>query len=131
MSDLILTIRLRLFHGRILNAPLSRGMTPWILAWLFYQRQVDVLRRYCREAWARAGDFATDAFASALKGIFPAKHSPINLLYCDNTLSPPPLSGPEPLSTARLEPFPKRMTRAGFPCGNESDSRIVLEGRPV
>jgi hypothetical protein len=103
MSDLILTIRLRLFHGRILNAPLSRGMTPWILAWLFYQRQVDVLRRYCREAWARAGDFATDAFASALKGIFPAKHSPINLLYCDNTLSPPPLSGPEPLSTARLK----------------------------
>jgi predicted RecB family nuclease len=30
-----------------------------------------------------------------------------------------------------LEHFPKRMTRAGFPCGHESDSRIVLEGRPV
>jgi hypothetical protein len=38
-----------------------------------------------------------------LKGIFPAKHSPINLLYCDITLSLPPLSGPEPLSTARLK----------------------------
>jgi hypothetical protein len=30
-----------------------------------------------------------------------------------------------------LEHFPKRMNRAGFPCGHESDSRIVLEGRPV
>jgi Sodium/hydrogen exchanger family len=30
-----------------------------------------------------------------------------------------------------LEHFPKRMTRAGFPCGHESDSRIALEGRPV
>jgi hypothetical protein len=30
-----------------------------------------------------------------------------------------------------LEHFPKRMTRAGFPCRPESDSRIVLEGRPV
>jgi hypothetical protein len=59
--------------------------------------------RYCREACARAGGLATDAFASALKGIFPAKHSPMNLLYCDITLSLPPLSGPEPLSTARLK----------------------------
>jgi hypothetical protein len=32
---------------------------------------------------------------------------------------------------ASLEHFPKRMNRAGFPCGHESDSRIVLEGRPV
>jgi hypothetical protein len=32
---------------------------------------------------------------------------------------------------ACLEHFPKRMNRAGFPCGHESDSRIVLEGRPV
>jgi len=30
-----------------------------------------------------------------------------------------------------LEHFPKRMNRVGFPCGHESDSRIVLEGRPV
>jgi hypothetical protein len=30
-----------------------------------------------------------------------------------------------------LEHFPKRMNRAGFPCGHESDSRIVLEGGPV
>jgi hypothetical protein len=30
-----------------------------------------------------------------------------------------------------LEHFPKRMNREGFPCGCESDSRIVLEGRPV
>jgi len=27
----------------------------------------------------------------------------MNLLYCDITLSLPPLSGPEPLSTARLK----------------------------
>jgi hypothetical protein len=27
----------------------------------------------------------------------------MNLLYCDMTLSLPPLSGPEPLSTARLK----------------------------
>jgi hypothetical protein len=33
--------------------------------------------------------------------------------------------------TRKLEHFPKRMNRAGFPCGHESDSRIVLEGRPV
>ena len=26
-----------------------------------------------------------------------------------------------------LEHFPKRMNRAGFPCGHESDSRIILE----
>ncbi len=73
------------------------------LAGDFANARADALRRYCREACARAGDFATDAFASALKGIFPAKHSPMNLLYCDITLSPPPLSGPEPLSTARLK----------------------------
>jgi hypothetical protein len=30
-----------------------------------------------------------------------------------------------------LEHFPKRMNRGGFPSGHESDSRIVLEGRPV
>src|SRR5450631_3939070 len=30
-----------------------------------------------------------------------------------------------------LEHFPKRKNRKGFPCGHESDSRIVLEGRPV
>ncbi len=35
------------------------------------------------------------------------------------------------VAVAFLEHFPKRMTRAGFPCGHESDSRIVLEGRPV
>jgi K+ transporter len=34
-------------------------------------------------------------------------------------------------SAGDLEHFPKRMNRAGFPCGHESDSRIVLEGRPV
>jgi putative transposase len=28
-----------------------------------------------------------------------------------------------------LEHFPKRMNREGFPCGHESDSRIVLEAR--
>jgi FixJ family two-component response regulator len=30
-----------------------------------------------------------------------------------------------------LEHFTKRMTRTGFPCRHESDSTIVLEGRPV
>jgi hypothetical protein len=35
------------------------------------------------------------------------------------------------LFSERLEHFPKRMNRGGFPCGHESDSRIVLEGRPV
>jgi hypothetical protein len=79
------------------------GHPPWIQDWRLCHTRVDVPRRYCREACARAGDFAADALASAPKGIFPAKHSPINLLYCDNTLSPPPLSGPEPLSTARLK----------------------------
>jgi hypothetical protein len=43
------------------------------------------------------------ALASEPGGIFPAKQSLINLLYCDMTLSPPPLSGPEPLSTASVK----------------------------
>jgi len=79
------------------------------LRWLFFQCRVsvDVLRRYCREACALAGNFTPEAlasaFASALTGIFPAMHWSINALYCDNTLSPPPLSGPEPLSTASVK----------------------------
>src|ERR1700719_2041469 len=51
------------------------------------------------EARAPAGNFPAEVFASAGRGIFPAVHSSINLLYCDNDLSPPPLFGPEPLST--------------------------------
>src|SRR5260370_21952368 len=93
----------------MLDAPLSRGMTPWILAWILCQCRVDALRRYCREACARADDFATEAFTSVPRWIFPARHSPINLLYCDITVSPPPLSGPAPLSTARL----KQASQAG------------------
>lgn len=37
----------------------------------------------------------------------------------------------EKLEEVVLEHFPKRMNRAGLPCGHESDSRIVLEGRPA
>ena len=37
----------------------------------------------------------------------------------------------KPWDIRELEHFPKRMNRAGFPSGHESDSRIVLEGRPV
>ena len=79
------------------------------LRWLFFQYRVSVdgLRRYCREACALAGNFTAEAlastFASALTGIFPVMHWSINALYCDNTLSPPPLSGPEPLSTASVK----------------------------
>src|SRR5258708_33517869 len=101
--------RLRqLLSERNRKHPISRGMTPLGMRTSESQYQlgdfanagVDAIRRYCREACARAGDVATEAFTSVLSGIFPAKHSPINLLYCDITLSPPPLSGPEPLSTA-------------------------------
>src|SRR5216684_3252278 len=35
------------------------------------------------------------------------------------------------ISKLCLERFPKRLNLAGFPCGHESDSRFVLERRPV
>src|SRR5215471_16660928 len=54
------------------------------------------------EARAPAGKFTT-ASASALSGIFPARHWSINALCCDNALSPPPLFGPAPLSTESVK----------------------------
>jgi len=38
---------------------------------------------------------------AALKGIFPSMHWFINARCCDNSLLPPPLCGPAPLSIAR------------------------------
>lgn len=52
---------------------------------------------------ALALDFAAEALSPVLRGTFPAKHWLIKSLYCDITLAPPPLFGPEPLSTASVK----------------------------
>ncbi len=85
----------------------------FLRGWRRTVRAFNVLRRGETRvgylARALAADFAADALSPALRGIFPARHWPINSSYCDITFSLPPLFGPEPLSTASA----KHVSQAG------------------